>query len=182
VSSGEVSGGEGTDDGEFAAEDEAGGDFGEGAGFIGSGEVHELEAGVLGGEAGAAADRADHDAGEGDGGVEVAAVDFLEAGDADGGFGDAGDVLSGGEVEGGKAIGEVALDTDGAAEDAADGGGAPVVAHVINGTVEAFLNEAGGEEDFGGDFFSTGGGEGAGTGLFVAGEIGFEVGLVRGYR
>ena len=166
VGPGEVSGSEGSNDREFTAEDEASGDFGEGPGFVGTNEVHELEAGVLGGESGASADSADHNAGKGDSCIEIAIGIFFESGDAYGGFGNAGDVLSGGEVEGGEAVGELALDSDGSAEDAADGGGSPIVAHVIDGAVEAFLNEVSGEGDFGRDLLAPGGREGAGTGFF----------------
>ncbi len=74
VCAGEVSSGEGSNDGEFSSEDQTGGDFREGAGVVWSGESHELEAGILSGESGASADGADHDTGEGDGGVEVAVI------------------------------------------------------------------------------------------------------------
>ncbi len=43
--------------------------------------------------------------------------------------------------------------------------------------MESFLDEFWGEDDFGGDFFSSAGSEGAGAGLFVAGEVGFDVGV-----
>ncbi len=128
MGSGEVSCGEGADDGEFTGEDEAGGDFGEGSGVVGASEVEELKAGVLVGEGCAASDGADHDAGEGDGGVEVAVCGFFESSDSDGGFGDAGDVLSGGEVEGGEAIGKVSVDAHGSAHDSAESGSEPVLA------------------------------------------------------
>ncbi len=88
--------------------------------------------------------------------------------------------MAGGEVEGGEAISKVALNSDGSAEDAADRGGAPVVAHVIDRAVEAFLNEVGGEENLGGDFFPTSGGEGASGGFFVPGEVGFDVSFLWG--
>ncbi len=166
--------GHGGDDGDFTAEAEGGGDFGQCGAMACAFEAEDVEACGLGWQRGAAADGTHKDVGHGDG-AEQAALATLHPREADGGFRDAGSVLAGGDVEGGEAVGVVSLSTQLAGEQRAEIGDAGVIQHVVGGGVQGLFDQRIGERDGGGHLAAPAGDGAEGRGFLVTGKIAFDI-------
>lgn len=97
--------------------------------MTGSRQSQDLQACPLAGQPGAATDAADDEIGQGDGYVQVALRGRFHSCRVHRRLGDAGRILAAGDKQCGDAVGVMALDADGARNDAADGGDPSVLDH-----------------------------------------------------